>query len=382
MKGIINQLLTSLARPDSIVGFEAGHYATAIKEMLDAWDWREVYIPSGTDITHMDLSLIEVLKERRHAGLVLMSSGSTGEPKAALHDATMLLKRFQKPGKPKRMLYFMQLDHIGGINTVLHSLVSGGTLVTVKDRKPETICEAIEKYKVQVLPTTPTFLNLLILSQAHMHHDLSSLELITYGTEPMPQTTLDLVAQHFPGVKLKQTYGLSELGIMPTKSRADDSLWIKAGGEGYEIRVVDGLLEIKAETAMLGYLNAPSPFTDDGWFKTGDAVEQDGEWLKILGRKSEVINIGGEKVYPAEIEGILQSMCWVSGAVVTSEPNALMGRLIKATVNLDTNEGDDEFRKRMRRYWEMEKLPMWKMPIKVSVVEHDLHSLRFKKVRA
>lgn len=55
---------------------------------------------------------------------------------------------------------------------------------------------------------------------------------------------------------------------------------------------------------MLGYLNAASPFTDDGWFKTGDEVEQDGEWLRILGRRSEIINVGGEKVSPAEIEGV------------------------------------------------------------------------------
>jgi long-chain acyl-CoA synthetase len=70
----------------------------------------------------------------------------------------------------------------------------------------------------------------------------------------------------------------------------------------------DGLLEIKAKSAMRGYLNAESPFTPDGWFKTGDAVEVDGEYIKILGRKSELINVGGEKVYPAEVESVIQLM--------------------------------------------------------------------------
>ena len=59
---------------------------------------------------------------------------------------------------------------------------------------------------------------------------------------------------------------------------------------------------------MLGYLNAPSPFTDDGWFMTGDAVEQDGEYLRIRGRQSEIINVGGEKVHPAEVESAIQGI--------------------------------------------------------------------------
>ena len=78
-------------------------------------------------------------------------------------------------------------------------------------------------------------------------------------------------------------------------------------GDGYKTRVVDGLLEVKAKSAMLGYLNAPSPFTDDGWFKTGDSVLENG-YYKILGRKSEIINVGGEKVYPQEVENIMLKM--------------------------------------------------------------------------
>ena len=97
-----------------------------------------------------------------------------------------------------------------------------------------------------------------------------------------------------------QTYGLSELGILRSKSKGPDSLWVKVGGEGFETRVIEGLLEVKAKSAMLGYLNAPSPFTEDGWFKTGDSVLTDGEFIKILGRESEIINVGGEKVYPME----------------------------------------------------------------------------------
>ena len=116
------------------------------------------------------------------------------------------------------------------------------------------------------------------------------------GPQGMPESTLQHLHKVLPDVRLKQTYGLSELGILRSKSKSSDSLWVKVGGEDYETKIVDGILWIRARSAMLGYLNAPSPFTEDGWFITGDAVEVDGEYIKILGRKSELINVGGEKV--------------------------------------------------------------------------------------
>src|SRR5262249_26068197 len=153
-----------------------------------------------------------------------------------------------------------------------------------------------------------TFLNLLLLSEAYRCHDLSSLKLITYGTEVMPAPTLERLAAILPGVRLKQTYGLTELGILRSKSRDSGSTWVKVGGEGLETRAADGPLWVRAATAMLGYLNAPSPFDEDGWLDTGDRVEVDGDYVRILGRDSERITVGGEKVYPAEVEDVLLDM--------------------------------------------------------------------------
>lgn len=378
---MINVLVESLARPDAVLGSHELEYRVELGEMLATWRVGRVYNPSRRPIKHLDQTLIHELKRRGHPGLVLFSSGSTGEPKAALHDAALLMEKFKKPRQAKRMLFFMMLDHIGGINTALHSLANKGSLVTVPDRSPETIADAIERCKVQVLPTTPTFLNLLIFSGAHRHFDMSSLELITYGTEPMPESTLAAAVKAFPGVRFQQTYGLSELGILRSKSRGDNSLWVRIGGEGFETRVVDGLLEIKAQSAMLGYLNAPSPFTEDGWFKTGDAVQVDGEWLKILGRKSELINVGGEKVYPAEVESALQAIKGVMAAEVHGEPHPLSGQIVSATVQISTPETLVEFRKRMREELGV-FMAAYKIPQRVALTSNVLHTERFKKARA
>ena len=67
---------------------------------------------------------------------------------------------------------------------------------------------------------------------------------------------------------------------------------------------------------MIGYLNAPNPFTKDGWFKTGDEVIEKNGYIKILGRKSEIINVGGEKVYPQEIENVIIEDEQISDVIV------------------------------------------------------------------
>ena len=327
-----------------------------------------------------DHPLIERLREQKHPGLILFSSGSTGDSKASLHDFVPLLEKFRLQRHCLRTLAFLLFDHIGGINTLLYSLANGGCVVTVQDRRPDPICAAIEKHDVQLLPTSPTFLNLLLVSEAYRRHDLGSLETITYGTEVMPAGTLERLHRLLPGVRLLQTYGLSEVGILRSRSRSADSLWVKVGGEGFATRVVDGMLQIKADSAMLGYLNAPDPFTPDGWLPTGDVVDVDGDYIRIRGRNSEIINVGGEKVYPAEVESVLQAMPGVADAVVAGQPNAITGHIVTARIRLASEESAASFRQRMHRFCKG-KLARYMIPQKVELVSEQLHSERFKKLR-
>jgi long-chain acyl-CoA synthetase len=320
------------------------------------------------------------LRDRGHPGLVLFSSGSTGKSKAAVHDFTGILEKFKKTGKTMSTVAFLLYDHIGGINTIFYTLANAGCLVTLQDRSPDNVLSAIEKYRVELLPTSPTFINLILLSEAYKRHDLSSLKLVTYGTEPMPESTLKRFHQFFPQISLRQTYGLSEVGILRSHSKESDSLWVKIGGEGFQTRVVDGILQIKAQSAMLGYLNAPSPFTEDGWFITGDEVEVDGEYLKILGRRSEIINVGGQKVYPAEVESVIQEIDNVSEVTVYGEKNPIIGSIVCATVSLKREENPKEFSGRLKKYCKG-RLQDYKIPIKIKIVHEKQYSDRFKKMR-
>ena len=296
------------------------------------------------------------LIEKQHPGLILFSSGTTGEPKAALHDMVQLIEKFKKPGKKISTVTFLLFDHIGGFNTMMHSL------------------------HVEFLPASPTFINMILLSRAYERFDLSSLKMISYGTEPMPESTLKTMHKIMPNVKLKQTYGLSELGIMSTKSESSDSLYMKIGGDGFETKIVDDILYIRAKSAMLGYLNAPSPFDEEGWFNTKDKVEVKGEYLKILGRTTDLINVGGEKVYPNEIESFLLSIDGVKDAFVYGEDNPITGKMVVAEICVDHENNNRDFIKMLRKC-SMEHLEAFKRPASYRLTEEMFCGNRFKKNR-
>ena len=259
-------------------------------------------------------------------------------------------------------------------------LTQGGMLVTPHSRAPEDICALIENHQIELLPTSPTFLRMLLISGAYERYDLSSLSLVTYGTEPMPASTLETLIETFPSIRFKQTYGLSELGIMSTRSKSSDSTLVKIGGDGFEYKIIDHILFIKSESAMLGYLNYENPFDEQGWFNTGDVVEVHGDYLRILGRKSEIINVGGEKVYPNEVESILLEANNISDATVSGKKNPVTGQIVVAKVSLIEAEDRFAVTKRLKKHCS-EHLEPYKIPMIFTVSDQPHHGERFKKKR-
>lgn len=325
--------------------------------------------------------LLERLRELETAGLVLFSSGSTGAPKGIVHDLEALLSKFRTPRHRFRTINFLLFDHIGGVNTMFYTLANLGCTIVPRDRSVGGVCEAIQKHRVELLPTSPSFLNLLLLEAGAEKFDLSSLEVVTYGTEVMSERTLEAAVKVLPNARFQQTYGLSEVGILRSKSRSNDSLMVKIGGEDYETKVVEGRLFIRARTSMLGYLNAPSPFDEEGWFDTGDAVIEEGDYYRILGRESDIINVGGQKVYPAEVEKVLQDLPGVIEAVVSGEEHLLLGQVVVATLQMEEDVPAAQMRRRVAEHCRG-RLQTYMIPQKVRVVQESPMNYRFKKIRA
>ncbi|WP_420024222.1 ANL family adenylate-forming protein (plasmid) [Cereibacter azotoformans] len=337
----------------------------------------ERLIPLGGASRH---PLIEGLNSEDAPGLVIFTSGTTGAPKGAVHDVRRLLSKFATPGKDLVTLAFLLFDHIAGIDTLLYALANGSTLVCLPDRSVPTVIDRIARHGVEVLPTAPSFLNLLLLNGGPDLR-LPSLRVVTYGAEMMPQALLERVADAFPAARLVQKYGTSELGALRSRSEEGRSRWIRLDGAGASWRVREGLLEIRTETAMLGYLNAPSPFTEDGWYRTGDLVEVDGDRLRFLGRSGDMINVGGQKVFPAEVEGAILELPGVAEAAVYGMPHALLGTAVCARVRMkDARHSAAEIRTLVRKGLSG-RLEPYKIPQKIEVTTETLTTDRFKQKR-
>ena len=327
--------------------------------------------------------IINDLQTSKCAGLILFSSGSTGAPKAMIHNLDTLVDSYgDKKQKQINMLVFLMFDHIGGINTMLNILSMNATMIIPQNRNADDICQLIEEYKIAVLPSSPTFLNLILINRSYEKYDLSSLRMITYGTETMPEGLLNRLKAVFSKVKFLQTFGTSETGIAATSSKSSSSTFMKIDDENLEYKIVDNELWLRSKTQILGYLNrSMESFTNDGWFKTGDLVELDNEgFIKIIGRNKEIINVGGQKVLPSEVESVLLGMDEIEDCLVYGEQNAITGQSVSCDVVLKHGIDDSGFKILVRKFCK-DKLDNFKIPTRVNVVQKTEFTERFKKSR-
>ena len=319
--------------------------------------------------------LLDKLRNKNNPGLVLFTTGTTGLPKAILHDFAPFIRRYSTPRPSLKSLSFLLFDHIGGINTLLHMLFNKGSVVSIKNRGVKNILDLCDKYSIELLPTTPTFLRMLSLYPNIGNLLPKSLKIISYGTERLDQPTLNFLCKKFPAIDFRQTYGMSELGILRVKSESRQSLYMKIGGEGVQWKVINKILYIKAENKMIGYLNADSPFDKDGWYCTKDLIQQKDDLIKVIGRESDVINVGGLKFLPAEVEKVCLEYQGVAHVKVIGKSNPITGQHPEVIVE----KSGDEFNEKEFLKYLKDNLPRHMVPLRILFKKIEL-SHRFKKL--
>ena len=376
-RNIIVPITTNIEKiVNSRIRVSAADYIIDLNKSQDYWF-------ENTNSSQIKHKIITKLIDNRNAGLIIFSSGSTGDPKAMVHNLDDLIKSYEnKKEKNLVFLLFLMFDHIGGLNTLLNCISARATMVFPSERRPDRICYLIEKFKVNVLPTSPTFLNLILISESYKTFDLSSLKLITYGTEPMPIELLKKLSVISKTAKFVQTFGTSETGITQTTSLSSKSTFIRIEDSNTNYKIVDNELWLRSKTQILGYMNYDmSRFTEDGWFKTGDIVETDNDgFIKIIGRNQETINVGGEKVLPSEIESILYQIPGIQDCIVFGEKNAITGQMVVAKILFSHQVEATDLKKIV---WEhcLNKIERFKIPVKVEIMSVSEYTDRFKKRR-
>ena len=161
----------------------------------------------------------------------------------------------------------------------------------------------------------------------------------------MEEPLLNWYIDNFNSVEFRQTYGLTELGILKIKNESPKSLYITIGGNS-KYKVVDDALHIKSEYPMLGYLNQDSPFDEEGYYDTKDIVSEKNGYFKILGRETDLVNIGGIKINPHELESHLLTNENIKEALAYGVKNNILGQ----TINLDIQQKKNSITKEINKF--------------------------------
>lgn len=369
-------------RPERIVEAEGWKQWLTISWLVR--DGRIARVGEGT-MSPAAERLLGELRGRGHPGLILATGGTTGTPKLVLHDlATLLATVPVKEGRAWRTLPLMRFDHIGGLDMAWRSLSGAQVLVAPPAQlTADAVADVITRHRVEVLPSTPSFLNLLLLADEGRRFDLSSLRLVPYGAEPMPAALLERLRAALPQVEFVQRFGTSETGALPVRS-VGGGLALRNERLDYEWKIVGHELWVRSPSRALGYLagNADG-FAAEGWFQTGDLAETrpDGT-VVVLGRREELINVGGEKVLPCEVESALLAHPQVADCRVGPAPNALLGQVVVAEIVWRGPERDALKVKSMLHEFAGKIIARHKLPATVRLVDAIASTRNLKRARS
>lgn len=300
--------------------------------------------------------------------VICYTSGTTGKPKGALltHrnftancDQINQLEKF-RVGPDDITLLVLPLFHIYGMNVGMNAaLRAGGTIVLIVRFEPIAVLEAIQQYRATVFLGAPPMYIAWINTPTLADYNLSSLRNVNSGAAPLPKEVLSRFEQ-ITGVQIQEGYGLTETSPVTHTNAAAPR--IKAGTIGWplpgvEARIVDeqdrdlprgqeGELLVRGENVTGGYWGRPEESAEalrGGWFHTGDIATVDEEgYYAIVDRKKDMINAGGFKVWPREVEEVLYTHPSVQEAAVVAMPDPYAGERPIAYVALKAGQVADE----------------------------------------
>lgn len=326
---------------------------------------------------------------------IYFSSGTTGFPKAILHDHASLVhsckveQNHHGQTKDDVFLCIPPLYHTGAKMHWFGSLLSGSKAVLLKGTTPELIIRTASEEKCSIVwllvPWAQDILDSIDRGDIDLSkYDLSAWRLMHIGAQPVPPSLIKRWKQVFPNHQYDTNYGLSEsigpgcvhLGV----ENIDHVGAIGKAGYGWEIKIVDdrhetvkkgevGELAVKGPGVMKCYYKdekATEEVLADGWLFTGDMAQEDEDgFIWLVDRKKDVIITGGENIYPVQIENFLRKNEKIKDAAVIGLADKRLGEIAAAVVELKPGEEmtEDEFNAFCI------ELPRYKRPRKVIFAE-------------
>jgi acyl-CoA synthetase (AMP-forming)/AMP-acid ligase II len=313
--------------------------AEAIAELSRERRWEAV-----GDVDGDDLQLTWFAPESSksgHGGITLFTSGSTGRPKAVLHTWETLTRpvRRDPEGGGGRWLLTYRPNLYAGLQVFLQCLLNRAPLVLPSpDGSARDVVGLMRGAAVSHVSATPSYWRWLVAMAGPKA--LSDLELaqITLGGEVADQAVLDLLSRLFPGARLVHIYATSEAGrcfsVTDGREGFPARLLEEPTRDGVELKIEDGELLVRSRNAMStgAPAVADSAQTAMAWWPTGDLVEQIDDRVRFVGRRTDVINVGGNKVHPLAVEQVVRAVLGVADTRVYARKSSLAGFLVACEI--------------------------------------------------
>ena len=260
--------------------------------------------------------------------VVVATSGTSGPPKLVQRtwDAVLAAARLAEQWQGLGWLLAYDATRWAGIQVWVQSLLTGGRLVVPASRDPDVVAQAIVNEEVAILPATPTLLRRLIASADPAVLSQAVAQRITLGGEAADGPLLEQTRATFPGAKITHVYATTELGEVFRV--ADGRPGFPASWLGRELPG-GSRLSTRRDGELLVQLSR-----DTAEVATGDVVERRGDRFEFTGRRSDVIVVGGAKVFPKRVEEVLRGVPGVIEARVYGQPSAITGELVAAEIVL------------------------------------------------
>lgn len=327
---------------------------------------------------------LDVFIEEEDEALYLYTSGTTGRPKAVVLCCYHLdlfpeaMAQVYNINDQDIVGCLLPMSHISGPILINELIVKGSALVICDDMRPDAILGLLAREQVSWFHAVPPIFQILLQVPEEQKYDLSRLRLVAMMGTTIPVPLQKEFAQRYPHVAVIQGYGLTETSPLLTLVHLEDAER-KLGSIGkavpkVELKLVDnrgqevpvgemGEIVARGPCVMKGYFNDPEATAEvikNGWFHTGDLGRQDPDgYLYHVGRKKELIIVGGLNVHPVEVESVLLQNPKVAEAAVVGIPDRKRGEAIKAVIVV---KGTEKLTKKELLGFCREKLANFKVP--------------------
>lgn len=307
--------------------------------------------------------------------LFLTSSGTTGFPKIIPHNLSELLNKAPSP-RPSNENWLLTYHpaSFAGLQVLLTGLRNQVPVIAPGTQDFNSLTESLFAHRPTHISGTPTFWRWVMMAKPPRNL-ACAIRQITLGGELVDQNTLDLLTKHFPKARIIHIYATTELGVLFTVRDGKAGFpaqWLEEGVPKAHLRIVNGELEV-ARKSVSTKLNA--------WHRTGDLVRQSGDRVYFEGRADFLINVGGAKVVPDEVESTMREHPAVAEIQVMGRANPVLGTIVSARVVLKKSPTNPDAQKEALRCFAAERLASHKIPRMIEFVDHIQTNATGKKRR-